>query len=78
MSTSDLQDATSLAAAAAASAPQEVLAQGASAALPNASAPSPQQPTVNAAGENLQCQWQGCGERSTSAEALYVSQISCR
>lgn len=71
MSTSDLQDTSSLAAAAAAAAPQEVLAQGASA-LP-ASAPSPQQPTVNAAGENLQCQWQGCGERSTSAEALYVS-----
>lgn len=36
---------------------------------------TPQQPApnVNAAGENLQCQWQGCGERCTSAEALYVS-----
>ncbi|KIW49238.1 hypothetical protein PV05_10934 [Exophiala xenobiotica] len=34
---------------------------------------TPQQPapSVNAAGENLQCQWQGCGERSPSAEALY-------
>ncbi|KIW15997.1 hypothetical protein PV08_06048 [Exophiala spinifera] len=34
---------------------------------------TPQQPapSVNAAGENLQCQWQGCGERCTSAEALY-------
>ncbi|KIV80309.1 hypothetical protein PV11_07820 [Exophiala sideris] len=28
-------------------------------------------PAINAAGENLQCQWQGCGERCTSAEALY-------
>ena len=30
-------------------------------------------PSVNSAGENLQCQWQGCGERCPSAEALYVS-----
>jgi hypothetical protein len=30
-------------------------------------------PTVNAAGENLQCQWVGCGERCVSPEALYVS-----
>jgi hypothetical protein len=38
---------------------------------------TPQQPapSVNAAGENLQCQWQGCGERSPSAEALYVSPL---
>ncbi|OAL35719.1 hypothetical protein AYO20_05100 [Fonsecaea nubica] len=28
-------------------------------------------PSVNAAGENLQCQWQGCGERCPSAELLY-------
>ncbi|ERF70985.1 hypothetical protein EPUS_09090 [Endocarpon pusillum Z07020] len=26
---------------------------------------------VNNGGENLQCQWQGCGERCASAEALY-------
>ncbi|KAK5951869.1 hypothetical protein OHC33_007162 [Knufia fluminis] len=73
MSTSDLQDTTSLAAAAAASAPQEVLQQGQNAQqqLQAAAAPSPQQPQVNAAGENLQCQWQGCGERCQSPEALY-------
>lgn len=29
--------------------------------------------TINNGGENLQCQWQGCGERCVSAEALYVS-----
>jgi len=29
-------------------------------------------PVVNAAGENLQCQWQGCGERCATPEALYV------
>jgi hemolysin activation/secretion protein len=27
----------------------------------------------NNVGENLQCQWQGCGERCASAEAIYVS-----
>lgn len=70
---SDLQDTTSLAAAAAASAPQEVLQQGQTAAqqLQAAAAGSPQQPQVNAAGENLQCQWQGCGERCQTPEALY-------
>ena len=30
---------------------------------------------VNSVGENLQCQWQNCGERCSSAEALYVSQF---
>lgn len=73
---SDLQDTTSLAAAAAASAPQEVLQQGQNAQqqLQAAAGASPQQPQVNAAGENLQCQWQGCGERCQSPEALYVSE----
>ncbi|KAK5072025.1 hypothetical protein LTR64_004196 [Lithohypha guttulata] len=73
MSTSDLQDTTSLAAAAAASAPQEVLQQGQAAQqqLQAAAASSPQPPQVNSAGENLQCQWQGCGERCSSPEALY-------
>ncbi|EXJ95893.1 hypothetical protein A1O1_01018 [Capronia coronata CBS 617.96] len=28
-------------------------------------------PSVNSAGENLQCQWQGCGERCSTPEALY-------
>ncbi|EXJ81246.1 hypothetical protein A1O3_07536 [Capronia epimyces CBS 606.96] len=28
-------------------------------------------PNVNSAGENLQCQWLGCGERCSSPEALY-------
>lgn len=28
---------------------------------------------VNNVGENLQCQWQGCGERCNTPEALYVS-----
>jgi len=67
-------DTTSLAAAAAASAPQEVLREGQSVQqqLQAAAASSPQ-PQVNSAGENLVCQWQGCGERCTSAEALYVS-----
>lgn len=77
MSTSDLQDTTSLAAAAAASAPQEVLQQGQAAQqqLQAAAASSPQPPQVNSAGENLQCQWQGCGERCSSPEALYVSRL---
>jgi hypothetical protein len=30
-------------------------------------------PLTNSAGENLQCQWQGCGERCTTPETLYVS-----
>ena len=30
---------------------------------------------VNAAGENLQCQWRGCGERCPTPEALYVSTL---
>lgn len=38
-----------------------------------AAAPQPTAPAVNSAGENLQCQWQACGERCTSPEALYVS-----
>lgn len=69
-------DTTSLAAAAAASAPQEVLREGQTAQqqLQAASSSSPQ-PQVNSAGENLVCQWQGCGERCTSAETLYVSQL---
>lgn len=34
--------------------------------------PIAQQPSsVSAAGENLQCQWQGCGERCPTPEALY-------
>lgn len=68
-------DTTSLAAAAAASAPQEVLREGQTAQqqLQAAAASSPQ-PQVNSAGENLVCQWQGCGERCTSPEALYVSE----
>ena len=38
--------------------------------------PIAQQPSsVSAAGENLQCQWQGCGERCPTPEALYVSCI---
>ena len=31
---------------------------------------------VNSAGENLQCQWRGCGERCTSPESLYVCRAS--
>ncbi len=48
----------------------------------NASAPPAPQETVGqlaqqassiaGAGESLACQWQGCGERCTSAENLYV------
>lgn len=30
-------------------------------------------PLTNSAGENLQCQWQGCGERCSTPETLYVS-----
>jgi uncharacterized Zn-finger protein len=30
-------------------------------------------PLTNSAGENLQCQWQGCGERCATPETLYVS-----
>jgi len=40
------------------------------------SQPSPPvQPVQNASStiDNLTCQWQGCGERCESAEALYVS-----
>lgn len=35
----------------------------------------PVQPVQNASStiDNLTCQWQGCGERCDSAEALYVS-----
>jgi hypothetical protein len=49
--------------------PQEVVQQGQQLpgqALSNA-------PSVNAAGENLQCQWVNCAERCVSPEALYVS-----
>lgn len=52
--------------------PQDVIQQQNQLQAPLISTP-PQQPVVNAASENLQCQWQGCGERCPSAEALYVS-----
>jgi len=45
------------------------------------SQPSPPvQPVQNASStiDNLTCQWQGCGERCDSAEALYVSQYPSR
>jgi hypothetical protein len=49
---------------------------------PPAAPPSQQQPQVpsttqnaHAVSENLACQWQGCGERCESAEALYVSTV---
>jgi len=45
------------------------------------SQPSPPvQPVQNASStiDNLTCQWQGCGERCDSAEALYVSNLSIR
>ena len=54
--------------------PQDVVQQGQQLSTP-LSATTPQQPTVNAAGESLQCQWQDCGERSPTAEALYVSDL---
>ena len=41
-----------------------------------AAAAQPAAPNVNAAGENLQCQWQNCGERCASPEALYVRSSS--
>ena len=58
-------------------APQDVVQQQAQAAAiqqPGTPAQSTA-PAVNSAGENLQCQWQGCGERCTSPEALYVSTL---
>jgi len=66
-------------AAAQAPQPQEVVQQGQL--QQQQQQPQPQQqpliqnqtPIVNSAGENLQCQWQGCGERCSSPEALYVS-----
>lgn len=49
-------------------APQETVpAQQGQLAQPLAQQPS----SVSSAGENLQCQWQGCGERCPTAEALY-------
>lgn len=72
---SDLQSTADLAAAAAASATQDVAATQQQLQAASASSPNSQQPTVNAAGENLQCQWQGCGERCSSPEALYVRRI---
>lgn len=51
--------------------PQEVVQQGQQ--LPVQSLSNA--PIVNAAGENLQCQWVGCGERCVSPEALYVSRL---
>ncbi|KIV88086.1 hypothetical protein, variant 1 [Exophiala mesophila] len=75
---SDLAEAsTSTAAAAAAAvanppAPQDVVQQQGQ--LPQQAAvpqPAAAAPSVNSAGENLQCQWQGCSERCTSPEALY-------
>lgn len=42
-----------------------------------AQTPSQQQPpatpTTAGAGDSLTCQWQNCGERLSTAEALYVS-----
>lgn len=34
--------------------------------------PVAQPSSVSSAGENLQCQWQGCGERCATPELLYV------
>ncbi|KIW73951.1 hypothetical protein PV04_02026 [Phialophora macrospora] len=52
----------------AAAAPQETGQQQGQLQQPLASNPAP---NVNSAGENLQCQWQGCGERCATAENLY-------
>lgn len=49
-------------------APQDVVQQQGQLAQP-----AQQSSSVSAAGENLQCQWQGCGERCPTPEALYVS-----
>ncbi|KIW79027.1 hypothetical protein Z517_08867 [Fonsecaea pedrosoi CBS 271.37] len=51
-------------------APQEVVQQQGQLQQPPLASNQPA-PSVNAAGENLQCQWQGCGERCPSAELLY-------
>jgi len=51
--------------------PQDVVQQQGQLPQQPAAAAQPAAPNVNSAGENLQCQWQGCGERCTSPEALY-------
>ncbi|KAL9111919.1 MAG: hypothetical protein Q9227_003769 [Pyrenula ochraceoflavens] len=54
--------------------PGQVTANGQQQQAPTpTSAPIPPQQAqpINSVGENLQCQWQNCGERCPSAEALY-------
>lgn len=53
--------------------PQDVVQQQGQLPQQPAAVAQPTAPAVNSAGENLQCQWQACGERCTSPEALYVS-----
>ena len=51
-------------------------AQQAAASQNAASPPVQAAPTQSSTIDNLTCQWQGCGERCESAEALYVSHLA--
>jgi hypothetical protein len=60
-------------AVAAATQQQQAAAQQAQQLISQPSPPVQQVQNASSTIDNLTCQWQGCGERCDSAEALYVS-----
>lgn len=56
-----------------ASTPQQQHQQPVAQAQTPATSQPPATPTTAGAGDSLTCQWQNCGERLSTAEALYVS-----